>query len=541
VGKLGDMIHSTPSYVGKPNAGYNNTVMPGYLAFRNSHLTREPIIYAGANDGMLHGFKASDGSEVLAYIPGPVFPNLNKLTAIDYGTTVPHQYFVDGSPIIADANLGTNAVPDWKTVLAGGLRAGGQGVYALDITDPSFTEANAAATVLWEFTDEDDADLGYTFTQPTLNFRTHQSAQIAKMANGKWAVIIGNGYNNTDADGFASTDGHAYLYILFIEGGTDGVWTLGTDYIKIDTGVGSMGTPNGLATPLPVDVDGDHIIDYIYAGDLLGNLWKFDVTSNTAASWGIAISGNQPLFTALDSSSQPQPITSAPLFTWHPNDGYMIGFGTGKYIELTDTSNTDPQSIYGIWDQNSNISNRSTLVEQTIVAVVTVNTDEFRIFSNNSVDYSSKKGWYMDLPESGERVDVNPIGRDGRFVFATRTPSSAACTAGGDSWLMEFNYLTGGRLDISPFDVNDDGAINDLDFQEITEGVDGDGNPITIKVPVGGLRSGDGGMISTPTVINTDENGLEQKVTASSKGAVSSMAESTPLSLTGRISWQEIR
>ena len=539
-GKLGDIIHSTPSYVGSPNAGYNDATMPGYAAFRTSKNSREPIIYAGANDGMLHGFKASTGEEVLAYVPRTVFSNLNKLTASDYGASVPHEYFVDGSPIIADAFVDSS----WTTVLAGGLRAGGQGIYALDITTPSnFTETGAgpASTVLWEFSDEDDADLGYTFTQPTLNFRTHQSAQIAKMANDKWAVIIGNGYNNTAIDGNASSTGNAYLYILFIEEGTDGIWTPDDDYIKIDTGVGSTTTPNGLASPTPVDVDGDNIIDFIYAGDLLGNLWKFDVTSSTATSWGIAISGHQPLFTALDSSSNPQPITSAPLFTWHPNDGYMIGFGTGKYIELTDTSNTDPQTIYGIWDQNTNVSNRSALVEQTIVAEVTVNTDEFRIFSNNSVDYSSKEGWYMDLPESGERVDVNPVGRDGRFVFATRTPSSAACTAGGDSWLMEFNYLTGGRLDISPFDVNGDGVINDLDFQEITEGVDGNGAPITIKVPVGGFRSGDGGMISTPTVISTDDSDIEHKIESSSKGNTSSVLESTAASLSGRISWKEIR
>ena len=540
VGKLGDIIHSTPSYVGAPNAGYNDAAMPGYAAFRTSKLSRTPIIYTGANDGMLHGFKASDGEEVLAYIPRTVFSNLSKLTDTDYGASVPHEYYVDGSPIIADAFINS----DWATVLAGGLRAGGQGIYALDITTPSFTESAAATTVLWEFSDEDDADLGYTFTQPTHNFRTDQSAQIVKMANGKWAVIIGNGYNNTDADGHASSDGHAYLYILFIEDGTDGTWTINTDYIKIDTGAGSVGTPNGLATPTPVDVDGDHIIDYIYAGDLLGNLWKFDVTSSSPTSWKIAITGNKPLFTATDSASKPQPITSAPLFTWHPNGGYMISFGTGKYMELTDASTTDQQTIYGLWDQNTTInSDRSTLVEQTVVATVVVNADSYRINSNNSVAYtgsSNKKGWYMDLPESGERVDVNPIGRDGRFVFATRTPSSAACTAGGDSWLMEFNYLTGGRLDISPFDVNGDGFINDLDFQKITVGVDINGDPITIKVPVSGHRSDNGGMIATPTVISTDQNNIEHKIKSSSKGTTSSMLESVPGSLSGRISWKEI-
>jgi type IV pilus assembly protein PilY1 len=531
-GKLGDIIHSTPSYVGVPNAGYNDANMPGYAAFRTSKLTRTPIIYSGANDGMLHGFKASDGEEILAYIPRTVFSNLSKLTAIGYGTSIPHEYYVDGSPIIADAFINSS----WATVLAGGLRAGGQGIYALDITTPNFTEASAATTVLWEFSDEDDADLGYTFTQPTHNFRTGQSAQIAKMANGKWAVIIGNGYNNTDADGHVSSDGHAYLYILFIEDGTDGIWTLGTDYIKIDTSVGSTTNPNGLATPTPVDVDGDHIIDYIYAGDLYGNLWKFDVTNSSTSSWGITISGNQPLFTAIDSSSNPQPITSAPLFTWHPDEGYMISFGTGKYMELTDTSTTDQQTIYGLWDQNTPINNnRSTLVEQTVIDTLVINGDSYRVNSNNSVDYASKDGWFMDLPESGERVDVNPIGRDGRFVFATRTPSSTACAAGGNSWLMEFNYLTGGRLDVSPFDVNGDGVINYADFQTVTLS---DGS--TAQVPVSGYRADGSGMIATPTVIATENNNREFKVQTDTTGKVSSVLESVASSLSGRISWKEI-
>lgn len=211
----------------------------------------------------------------------------------------------------------------------------------------------------------------------------------------------------------------------------------------------------------------------------------------------------------------------------------MISFGTGKYMELSDTSNTDAQTIYGIWDQNANISSRSTLVEQTVFATVTVGGDNFRINTDHPV--TGMDGWFMDLPESGERVDVNPIGRDGRFVFTTRTPSSAACTAGGDSWLMEFDYLTGGRLAITPFDVNGDGFINLNDLQTITVGgVDYE------DVPVSGRRSQAGGMTATPTVIDTENEDTEYKVTTSSTGAVSSLLESAQTSLKGRISWQEI-
>jgi type IV pilus assembly protein PilY1 len=526
--KLGDIIHSTPIYNGAPAAGYNDSKMPGYSAFRTANLARTPVIYSGANDGMLHGFNATTGEELLAYIPREVFSNLSRLTAPGYGTSVAHNYFTDGSPLIADAKVSGS----WKTVLAAGLNAGGQGVYALDVTTPtSFSEANASSIVLWEFTDEDDADLGYTYLEPTTNFQTHQSAQIVQMANGKWALIFGNGYNNTEADGHASTTGHGYLYILFIQEGTDGVWTPSSDYIKIDTGVGSTGTPNGLATPTPIDTNLDGKVDYIYAGDLYGNLWKFDVSSTTTGSWGVSIAGSQPLFAAQDSGGTSQPITSAPMVTRHPEGGYMVSFGTGKYIELSDSSTTGTQTIYGIWDQNLNISTRTLLVEQTILATLTIGSDTFRVTSTNSVDWTTKKGWFMDLPESGERVDVNPLIRDGRFVYVTRTPSTAVCAAGGNSWLMEYDYLTGGRLAISPFDVNGNGVVDSSDFVTVIIA----GFPIT--APVTGYHSE--GMIATPTVL--DDKDKEYKILSNSNGSVTSKLESKSFPIAGRSSWEEIR
>ncbi len=542
VGKLGDIIQSTPTYVGAPGAGYNDVDMAGYASFLASYSSRTPILYVGANDGMLHGFDAATGEELLAYIPREVYPNLSKLTAQGYGTTaLAHHYFVDGAPMIADAN-----VSGWKTILAGGLNEGGQGIYALDITNPSaFAESAASDIVLWEFTDEDDVDLGYTFSQPSNNLLTNQSAQIAKMANGKWAVIIGNGYNNTEADGYVSTTGHAYLYILFINEGIDGTWTLGTDYIKIDTGEGNTTTPNGLATPNPIDIDGDGDIDVVYAGDLLGNMWKFDVSDSVSSNWGISISANKPLFTAKDSSSNVQPITSMPIVTGHPQGGYMVGFGTGKYIELSDISTTGTQTFYGIWDEGVNVPNiaRNGLVEQTILSTTTIGSTSYRISSLNPVDYTSspsEKGWYMDLPESGERVDVNPIIRDGRFVFVTRTPSSATCSAGGTSWLMELDYLTGGHLEISPFDVNGDGSIDNDDFATYTITND-DGTTVDITVPVFGMRDDDGGMQSTPAPIEKDTPGEEFKIMTDNDGQIKTILESADTSYKGRISWEEIR
>jgi len=569
VGKLGSIIHSSPVYVGTSNAGYSDTDYQTFTDASGARATRPAIIYAGANDGMLHGFSADSGNEVLAYVPGELLPEINLLTADGYATSVPHRYFVDGTPMIADVKLNISNTVTWKTILAGGLNGGGQGIYALDVTNPLiFSESNAASLALWEFTDEDDADLGYTYLQPTIDPSTNQSAQIVKMANDKWALIIGNGYNNTEADGHASTTGHAALFILFIEEGLDGDWSTSGDYIKIDTGEGTSLLPNGLATPVPLDHDNDGKVDYIYAGDLLGNLWKFDVSSTSTSNWGNKISGNSPLFTAsfIDSNGivQPQPITTIPIISSHPTEGYMIGFGTGKYLEHSDITDTSKHSFYGIWDKNASSPqtiDKSDLVQQTIGFTSPAGTfPRYRLTSNNVVDYNSKFGWYMDLSESGERVSVNPIRRSGRFVFVTRTPREALTPCdpgGGTSWLMELDYLTGAPLPIAPLDLNGDGIIDDADKVTIT---DVHGN--LVQVAVSGVQNGDG-MLSSPTVLGHDEIGIipvagygrgETKVFTNTNGNIQLEGESTPeppvippVNPPGggtpghRLSWEEIR
>ncbi|MDH3603713.1 MAG: PilC/PilY family type IV pilus protein, partial [Candidatus Tectomicrobia bacterium] len=319
---LGDFVHSAPYYVGGPL--FPDEIGAGYNTFRTTYEGRTPIIYIGANDGLLHGFNATTGDEAIAYVPHAVFPHLNKLT----DPAFVHRYYVDGAPTVGDAygafgssrcSSGTSC---WRSVLVSGLRSGGQGVFALDVTDSdTFSEAagKAADIVLWEFTDADHADLGYTFSQPS----------IVRMANGKWAAVIGNGYNNSEADASASGNGHAVLYILFLDGGLDGTWTPDSDYIKIDTNQGSQATPNGLATPAVVDIDGDYTADLIYAGDLEGNLWKFDVRAPDPTQW------NSPGAIKLFEATTSQPITTRPEVGIHPTDpdGLLVYFGTGKYLE----------------------------------------------------------------------------------------------------------------------------------------------------------------------------------------------------------------
>lgn len=456
VSVLGDLVNSAPAYVGVPAFNYpDNLETASYNTFRSTYSTRTPMLYVGANDGMLHGFDAATGQEKLAYVPSKVYPNLSKLTSTAYT----HRYYVDGSPTVVDTFYSSA----WHTTLVASLGAGGQGLFALDVTNPStFSEANAGSLVKWEYS---DADLGYVFGQPS----------IVKLNTGAWAAVFGNGYNNSEADGSASATGYAYLYIVDI--GT------GALIKKISTNAGTVATPNALATPTLIDRDGDGDVDYAYAGDLLGNMWKFDlcdennqgVCDNSASDWGVAFgttASPQPLFVAEDASGNPQPITSAVEVTrHHTGDGYQLYFGTGKYLENTDIATTGTQTFYSLWDMAvspSTISGRSELQQQTITTTLTVSGEEYRTSSSNAVDWdgsvtgSIQRGWYMDLV-SGERVVSEPSLFDGRVLFTTLIPDATACSGGGTGWLMELDAKTGSALGGPTFDVDGDGDVDTSD------------------------------------------------------------------------------
>ena len=584
---LGDIIDSAPIYVGKPNFPYpdvwpsssgtapENCVGCKYSDFRikysyNSLPTPNnlapaydrgdyPLVYVGANDGMLHAFKATNyipgtttldpkrGYEKLAYVPRTLYKNLANLSS----TTYNHQFYVDGSPTIVDAFYkGRDGTTGWHTTLAGGLNKGGQGIYVLDVTDPkSFAETTGKANdiVQWEFNDSNDADLGYTYSQPL----------IARMSNNKWAVIFGNGYNNTDPDGNASTTGDAVLYIAFIEAGVDGKWTAG-DFVKIDTGVGlkddpknaTVGTagydstlsqPNGLAGVSAVDVNDDYVTDYIYAGDLYGNMWKFDVRDPNTAKWTIYNkSGNTPIpfFIAEDKTGKRQPITSSPEAIRAANNSTMVLFGTGKYLETTDTNSTTAttQSFYGVIDDGSTSTHggRSTMLEQTVLneqprtftnpKTGAVATQLVRETSNNGAD--QYVDWFMDLPAQGERVVYPAIARGflkPHIIFVSIIPGDDPCSAGGNSWLMELDARDGSKTKHSVFDLNYDGSVSTADNAGST-------------VLNGWKQTG---IQTAPSIIAAGDT--EKKFLSSSTGSIRTVTEAAPKASAGRQSWQQLK
>ncbi|EMR14306.1 type IV fimbrial biogenesis protein PilY1 [Methylophaga lonarensis MPL] len=542
---LGDIINSSPVFSGAPNSRYPDNWGIGaaenaqpYRNFRIAQANRTPLVLVGANDGMLHGFNANTGVEMFSYVPASVYSQLPLLTNPNYS----HRYFVDGNPTVVDAFINGQ----WRTVLVSGLGAGGQGVFALDITDPdSFaSEATASNNVLWEFTDLDDRDMGYSFGQPS----------VVRLNNGSWAVIFTGGYNNTADNGNTgnstndSLTGNAVLYIVDLATG---------DLIrKFDTGVGRAqdptgnNRPNGLASPAVVDINGSSSADAVYAGDLFGNVWKINLASSDPTSWNFAYNsgGNpQPLFTACHgvscNSGNSQPITTRPQVVRHPSGaGYLVLFGTGQYMEVGDNaiSGQTTQSFYAIWDKaQSTLTpfNRSNLLQQEIMFEISQANGDFRITSDTSIDWNSQNGWFLDLQYGaenfGERQVSNALVRSNRIIFTTLMPSEDPCQFGGSGWLMELDIFSGARLPFSPFDLNDDGIFDINDFINVGD-ITGDGNDDYL--PASGRKS-TVGIIPTPSIVNDTGGQREFKFLSGSSGEIEVITENPGPGETGRQSW----
>lgn len=363
------------------------------------------MVYVAANDGMLHAFNAATGDENWAYIPSYVLPNLYKLADKNYANQ--HQFFVDGSPEVGVINAGA------KTILVGGLNAGGKGYYALDITNP------ASPSLMWEFT---DANMGYSYGNP----------RITKLLDGTWVVIVTSGYNNADGQG--------HLYVLNAN--------TGALIRNISTGVGSAGTPSGLAriSAHVVASATDNTVKAVYGGDLLGNLWRFDVNGNIGAAGYDA----QLLVSLKDASGNAEPITAKP--TIATVSGYPVVYvGTGLYLGVSDIASTNQQSFYAIKDKydSTTYGNPRTpsnnFVAQTLTsttcpsdapATVCTSGQAVRTISATScqaMDWSSKNGWYVDFLTGGERSTTDSALGLGTLVFTTNIPNQASASACGTS------------------------------------------------------------------------------------------------------------
>ena len=447
VAVLGDIINAEPVYVSAPRFGY---VDSGYAAFKTANATRTKILYQGANDGMLHAFNASDGSEAWAYVPNAMFPNLLNLSSKN---AFSHKFYVDGTPVAGDVDFGntggTTGSPDWHTILVGSYGKGGRGYYALDVTNPSVADETAlAGKVLWEFPNNasntaypaDTLNLGYSFGKPI----------VVKTRAAGWVVLVASGYDNGTNAGDSGGDGKGHLFVLNAK--------TGARLADLSTNNGSATAPSGLAyiSGWVDHTNTDNTVEAVYGGDLTGYVWRFDLSGSTTASWSV-----QLVAKLTDALGNAQPVTTEPQLAL-VNRNRMIYVGTGEYLGTPDipgatgvlASATSTQTMYALIDPYTTVSAaplttpmitplRSNLKQQT--ATNNASTGDVTITVTGTGTGTS--GWYIDLPVSGERVVTNPALGQGVLEFTTNKPDgSDPCLPGGSSKYYAVNYATGGYV-----------------------------------------------------------------------------------------------
>lgn len=414
---LGDIIHGKPVYVKKPPFNYSENA---YQAFKTAQSGRQGAVYVAANDGMMHAFNSDTGQELWAYVPSFSWPKMKVLADADYANR--HTYSTDGAPTLSDIYTGTA----WKTILVAGMSGGGNGYYALDVTTPG------SPTILWEFK---DPNMGLSFGNPI----------VGKRADGTWIVAFTSGYNNADGVG--------RLYIVRADNGT----LLDT----ISTGVGSAATPSNLGKISAWVDDGlnDNTIQRIYGGDMLGNVWRFDINNILPPAGKDAFK----LATLQGPGAYVQPITTKPELGLVGNKA-VVFVGTGRYLGTSDLGDLGQQSVYAIKDRLDatplgipRSTTPCTFVSQTLTAL---DANTRIITSNNAVDFDSTTtcGWYIDFNPGnqtpGERINIDMRLQLGVLALATNIPEQSVCNAGGSSFIYFFNYATGRNLG---------------DFEEITD------------------------------------------------------------------------
>jgi type IV pilus assembly protein PilY1 len=501
---LADIVDSSPVWVGAPVAPYSSTwgdrtnasdPLPEnggsaqtYSAYVTAQQTRLNVVYVGSDDGLLHGFESgsfdvnnnfistyNDGKEVLAYMPSSVVnstaaQNIHSSTAnVDYSNSnYGHDFYVDATPGSGDVFY-NNA---WHSWIVGGLGPGGNAIYALDVTNPTnFSEGNASSLVIGEWNSSTISCTNVTSCGTNMG-NTYGTPQMRRLHDGKWAFIFGNG--------LASSSGDAGIYIGVLNT-SSGVPT----FYYLSTHTGSTSSPNGIAFVTPVDLDGDHITDYVYAGDLQGNVWRFDLTSGTESNWAVSTG---PLF----STPGGQPITTAVVVaSGSPNAGMqqqlMVLFGTGQKFPLTNTTpatySSGTQSMYGVWDWNLTAWNtlqpaatyaamtptqaglttapytlhQSNLAYQTVT--INTTTQDREIATNATICWKGSTGctgsngqfgWYLNFPGTQEQVVFSPelvqqAITVNSLVPATNTPTS--CTVLADTgFTYVISAMTGGAF-----------------------------------------------------------------------------------------------
>ena len=549
---LGDVVNSGVVYSGAPVApeGAGQT----FGGFKTTNASRTPAVFVGANDGMLHAFNASTGDELFAYIPSVMATKLAALTSTSYNNN--HQPYVDSSPTVAEAQVGSSGTSaDWKTVLVSGMGGGGSGVFALDTTNPS---AFSASNVMWEFTRQDDADMGYVVGRPQI-LKIRTSAPGAAVTY-RWFAAVPSGVNNyvPDSNSTFSLTGQPALFLLALDKSTGVAWNASganPNYYKISLPVDStlsVTNATGLINFKPTfGLAGN--METAYMGDMHGKLWKLDFTKRGSTEWtidklsafnkGTAAAPNPyPLYAAKTAAGAIQPISMAPLLAAGPVVGgtntVMVGFGTGKYLEASDKTSTTQNSFYTVYDNGSTAADNSPVGASVIsgrgrLQQGTVNTTTFKVSvpafrfgrAVSDLDATQRSGWYFDLPVSGERIVSNGSILGNNFILSSLIPASSgaggSCTAaGGSGNAYQLNIDTGNGI-----------------YRQSTVGLLGD--VLVVDVSTENSLSTSTGQGTRTTRRRTISIG-SQGIAISATGAGLGPGEEPEITANRRLSWRQI-
>lgn len=428
---------------------------PSYYAFSVTKASRASLLWVGAQDGMLHSFRATSGAPVLSYVPSPVVAQLSNAFDVRTTTATP---LMEGSPFTADVLIGSGTGAAWRTYLYSSLGRGGKGVFALDVTDPStLTEANAASTFKWVFTAQDDNDLGHVLMDPVRHNASGQAHPVVRLNSGGFGVLVPNGYK--------SATGRAVLFILDAAGPDSSGWKdsagVPRAYRKLATA--ATDTDNGLMGLTWVDLDNNTTADIVYATDLKGRVWKFDIRSSDPAQWKSAFLGTGdvpvPFFSAVDSAGTALPITTSPVVTFPNFGGALVSFGTGRAIEAGDfPRSTTTYRFFTVWDKGRYVGDQVTpapesatpnplpgtgtrtldstaflqrllvrdpstgliyLAKRVGTSLVPVPATE----AATSFNPSTHDGWFFDFPTGGESVISAPVNRQSFILFTSVRPA----------------------------------------------------------------------------------------------------------------------
>ncbi|MGA1839565.1 MAG: PilC/PilY family type IV pilus protein [bacterium] len=443
---IGDIIGSTPVIVGNPPFYYP---FDGYERWKKD-VTRDPLVYVGANDGALHTFLLSNGSEQWAFFPKSSHAKLNNAnnpTFDQCSNDYCHQYYINGSPQVADIFTGGS----WMTILVCGLREGGESYFALDVTHGKPFGETKGTRYLWEFT---DSELGLSFSEPSIE-------RIKNGTGTEWGAFFGSGYDTAD-----QTDKEAYIYGIVAHNKAP-LWHNGSNDINRIKMSPTDLKDDALSSPLIADLNADYLGDRIYVGNLYGTMYRVKNIGK----------GEHPKISKLfhfGHTSHINPIRAKAAYAYAVDAGSIwVYFGTGRYESQSDRVSGTQQYFFGlkekIDDPNTYSLNNFARLYIKKMEYMDTETHETQYVKIIEGENDLKKSWALLLEASpvlkvSERVIVQPLVVAGKVFFSTFIPDRNICSGKGETWLYALEYETGLPPVTPVFDLNKDGVCNDKDM-----------------------------------------------------------------------------